>query len=89
MAKGDRWSDNQDVEVREMRSAETVLGIIGHWRAAVRSKDSSPVRRGAAGKGLREMHLAGRLPYRKHGSEGGRWKRAEMIGTSPAAYPTT
>ena len=28
MAKGDRWSDNQDVEVREMRSAETVLGVI-------------------------------------------------------------
>ena len=28
MAKGDRWSDNQDVEVREMRNAETVLGVI-------------------------------------------------------------
>jgi group II intron reverse transcriptase/maturase len=28
MAKGDRWWDNQDVEVREMRSAETVLGVI-------------------------------------------------------------
>ena len=26
---------------------------------------------------------------RKHGSEGGRWERAELIGTSPAAYPTT
>jgi hypothetical protein len=25
---------------------------------------------------------------RMHGSEGGRWKRAELIGTSPAAYPT-
>jgi hypothetical protein len=28
MAKGDRWSDNQNVKVREMRNAETVLGII-------------------------------------------------------------
>jgi len=28
MAKGDRWSDNQDGEVREMRNAETVLGVI-------------------------------------------------------------
>jgi group II intron reverse transcriptase/maturase len=28
MAKGDRWSDNQNVEVREMRNAETVLGVI-------------------------------------------------------------
>jgi hypothetical protein len=28
MAKGDRWSDDQDGEVREMRNAETVLGVI-------------------------------------------------------------
>jgi hypothetical protein len=28
MAKGDRWSDDPDVEVREMRNAETVLGVI-------------------------------------------------------------
>ena len=28
MAKGDRWSDNQNVQVREMRNAETVLGVI-------------------------------------------------------------
>ena len=28
MAKGDRWSDDQDVKVREMRNAETVLGVI-------------------------------------------------------------
>ena len=27
MAKGDRWSDDQDVKVREMRSAETILGV--------------------------------------------------------------
>ena len=34
MAKGDRWSDDQDVEVREMRNADTVLGVIrerGRW----------------------------------------------------------
>src|SRR4051812_18894536 len=79
MAKGGRWSDDQDGEVREMRNAETVLGVIcerefvqdrDHWRAAVRSKDSSPVRRGAVGKGLRKLHLAGRLPYLTYGSEG-------------------
>ena len=28
MAKGDRWSDDLDVKVREMRNAETVLGVI-------------------------------------------------------------
>ena len=28
MAKGDRWSDDGDVKVREMRNAETVLGVI-------------------------------------------------------------
>ncbi len=28
MAKGDRWSDDQNVQVREMRNAETVLGVI-------------------------------------------------------------
>src|SRR3954465_12774206 len=28
MAKGDRWSDDRDVKVREMRNAETVLGVI-------------------------------------------------------------
>ena len=28
MAKGDRWSDDPNVEVRAMRNAETVLGVI-------------------------------------------------------------
>jgi len=28
MAKGDRWSNDLDVKVREMRNAETVLGVI-------------------------------------------------------------
>lgn len=28
MAKGDRWSDDPDVKVREMRNAKTVLGVI-------------------------------------------------------------
>ena len=27
-AKGDRWSDDPDVKVREMRNAETVLGVM-------------------------------------------------------------
>jgi hypothetical protein len=27
MAKGDRWSDDGDVKVREMRNAETILGV--------------------------------------------------------------
>jgi hypothetical protein len=28
MAKGDRWSNDPDVKVREMRNAETVLGVL-------------------------------------------------------------
>jgi hypothetical protein len=28
MAKGDRWSDDPNVKVREMRNAETVSGVI-------------------------------------------------------------
>ncbi len=28
MAKGDRWSNDLDVKVREMRNAETILGVI-------------------------------------------------------------
>jgi hypothetical protein len=28
MAKGDRWPDNQNVEVRVMRDADIVLGVI-------------------------------------------------------------
>ena len=59
----------------------------GHWRAAVRSKDSSPVRRGAVGKGLREMHLAGRLPDCLSGSTSGVWKRSEVIDLSYRATP--
>ena len=37
MAKGGRWSDGWDVEVRDMRDAETTPTIIreeiDHWRA--------------------------------------------------------
>jgi hypothetical protein len=32
------------------------------------SKESRAVRRGAVGKGRRELHLAGRLPYLTSGS---------------------
>jgi len=28
MAKGDRWPDNQNVEVRVMRDADTLLGVL-------------------------------------------------------------
>ena len=52
MAKGDRWSDDQDVQVREMRNAETILGVIRHrpLESCLRSKDSRAVRRGAVRK---------------------------------------
>ena len=71
MAKGDRWSDDQDVQVRAMRNADTVLGVqdTDHWRAAVRSKDSCPVRRGAVGKVLEGNSLAA-YSTRPSGSEG-------------------
>ena len=42
---------------------------IDHWRAVMRSKDSSPVLRGAVGKGLIFQYLAGHLLYLTHGSE--------------------
>jgi hypothetical protein len=38
MAKGDRWSDDPDVEIREMRSAETVLGVISEQGRRERPK---------------------------------------------------
>jgi len=109
MAKGDRWSDDPDVKVREMRNAETVLGVIrerkfkaettgelleierltsslegGRWKSAIGNSlaaypTSSPVRRGADGKGRSRLpvtadadgltnpgirrNLASRLPY--------------------------
>ena len=50
MAKGDRWSDDPDVKVREMRNAETVLGVIVHRPLAsrLRSKDLAIVLSSAA-----------------------------------------
>src|SRR5262245_14333013 len=58
MAKGDRWSDDPDVKVREMRTAETVLGVIRErssrprpLESCLRSKDSRAVWRGAEGIG--------------------------------------
>ena len=54
MAKGDRWSDDPNVKVREMRNAETVLGVITKHRplaSRLRSKDSRAVLGGAEGKG--------------------------------------
>ena len=63
MAKGDRWSDDRDVKVREMRNAETILETIVNvadegcrdsgirsLESYLRSKDSRVVRRGAVGK---------------------------------------
>ena len=55
MAKGDRWSDDGDVKVREMRNAGTVLGVIREREFSAetagscsRSKDS---RSGSEGGG--------------------------------------
>ena len=89
MAKGDRWSDNRDVKVREMRNAETVLGVNRRpLESRLRSKDSRPVRRGAVGKGLREMYLAGRLPYLTSSSEGRGWRQRHLLTRPPEPFPS-
>ena len=58
MAKGDRWSDDPDVKVREMRNAETILGVHRPLASCLRSKDSRAVWRGAVGKGPQGTSLA-------------------------------
>src|SRR5215475_2943256 len=61
---------------------------VASLESCLTSKESRAVRRGAVGKGPRELHLAGRLPYCKSGSEGGGWKSTHQ-GNSLTAYPTT
>src|SRR3954447_19266436 len=71
MVKGDRSLDVTGREVREMRNAETILGIIRHcdagrneWLESRMMRNvSCPVRRGADGKGPGHRNLASRLPY--------------------------
>ena len=55
---------------------------VASLESCLTSKESRAVRRGAVGKGRRELHLAGRLPYRLHGSMSGVWRRGmvEMMG---------
>jgi hypothetical protein len=81
MAKGDRWSDNQDVEVREMRSAETVLGVIRErgrrWSFA--NPATRPfIANGRAGirSEQKPLESRGEIERLKPGSEGDGWKRA-------------
>src|SRR4051812_41454233 len=80
MAKGDRWSDDPDVKVREMRNAETVLGVTHRPLASrLRSKDSRAVLGGADEKG-RSRFPATADAYGPTNPGTSR--------TSPAAYPT-
>jgi hypothetical protein len=79
-AKGDRWSDDREGEVREMRNAETILGVIRDTQSRdrslaslVRSKDSRGVLRGAVGK-VPVRQLVGSLPYCLPGLGGGSMK---------------
>ena len=73
MAKGDRWSDNQDGEVREMRNAETVLGVMFAKRAM-----KPYIANGRIGtrSSQRPLESRGEIERLKPGSEGGGWKRA-------------
>jgi hypothetical protein len=85
--------DGRGVEVRDMRDAEMTLAIIrergrqlpyGH---PYRETDRDPSDSGPGRSDINHWRaVCGKS--RMHGSEGGRWKRAELIGTSPAAYPT-
>ena len=64
MAKGDRWSGDPDVEVREMRTAETVLGVIrerGRRRLPLEDLDRQLFNRDLF------LRAYGRI-YRNHGS---------------------
>ena len=61
MAKGDRWSDNQDVEVREMRNAETVLGVIRHRPLESRG-EIERLKPGSEGGGWKRAAEATRWP---------------------------
>ena len=82
MAKGDRWSDDPNVEVREMRNAETVLGVI-------RGRESQAETTG-------ELLEIERLTSSLEGGGGNRTQPVSRKGlrtpaqadTSPAAYPT-
>jgi hypothetical protein len=82
MAKGDRWSDDQDVKVREMRNADTVLGVI-------RKREFKAETTG-------ELLEIERLTSGSEGGGGKRTQPVSRKGlrtpaqadTSPAAYPT-
>jgi hypothetical protein len=85
MAKEDRRSDDRNGEVREMRNAETILGIIRERKSATRRFIVNDLQ----GASLRHRSLESRLEIERltSGSEGGCWKSA-LMSNSLAAYPT-
>ena len=74
MAKGDRWPDNQNVEVRVMRDADTVLGVIREPKRAMKPF----IGNGRNGRGSRKRPLEsrGEIERLMPGSERGRQKSA-------------
>ena len=72
MAKEDRWSDNRNVEVRELRNAEAILRIpecVPRNRplaSRLRSKDSRTVLRGKDGKAFLYKEAARQPPTLRH-----------------------
>ena len=83
MAKGDRWSDDRDVKVREMRNAETVLGVIRECEFKVETTgELLEIERltSSSGGGRMEKDAAG---YPQGPTNPGTSR------TSPAAYPTS
>jgi hypothetical protein len=82
MAKGDRWSDDQNVKVREMRNAETVLGVIREREFKVETTgellEIERLTSGSEGGGWKRTQPVSRKGLRT----------PAQADTSPAAYPT-
>ena len=82
MAKGDRWSDDRDVKVREMRNAETVLGFIREreFKAETTGEllEIERLTSGSEGGGWKRTQPVSRKGLRT----------PVQADTSPAAYPT-
>jgi hypothetical protein len=83
MAKGDRWSDDPGVMVREMRNAETLLGVIRERKFKAETTgellEIERLTSGSEGGGWKRAQPVSRKGLRT----------PAQADTSPAAYPTS